>query len=698
MKLASREAAQRAREEFGGYAKGVQALLECRDKGELRGIIGTIAELGRVDEKYATALETAAGARMQSIVTEDDSAAASAIDFLKRNNIGRVRFLPLNKVHSYKPSAHALLISKNEGALGFAQDLVKFDSRYGNVFGNVFGDTVIMDSLNRARKYLGKGRMVTLQGELLESGGALVGGSAPRTGVHFGKSERDDIDELTNDIRNLEAQKLQFSSELNEIIREAGQLATTRQELESEKAAFQTRVTDYDGRTGEIKKRLQEADDAVKIREGLVEALQGEIIERTTLLEGLETDIKEVSTKISKATKNLQDVAGGKTSKVISELQNNLDESRELLSAGQANLASLTAKVDSMKSEVGRLKGELGINNNEQKELQKVHKFETRKGKELEKLLKSLRGEEEVKFKELKGLRDERDELHDLLTNLKTDFSTKQELRRSRKHAMDDLKIEISIREPRLIEAKNRIPKGTDTPQTVPGREKLDSDKETLDQKRNRLGNVNMLSLEHYRQESERFGEIKKHRKQLNEEVRRLDTLENKISEKKETKFMGVYNNISESFKTSFKEITGGGEAELVLENKESPFEGGVTIKARMPRKKIYPVEALSGGEKSLVSMAFIFAIQGYDPSPFYLLDEPDQNLDGVNTEHIGRAIALQSSAAQFLVVSLHHAALRESDNVIGVFMGDDGASRLHQIRDVDSFLASLPVEAEVGA
>ena len=475
-------------------------------------------------------------------------------------------------------------------------------------------------------------------------------------------------------------------------------MATTRQELESEKAAFQTRVTDYDGRTGEIKKRLQEADDAVKIREGLVEALQGEIIERTTLLEGLETDIKEVSTKISKATKNLQDVAGGKTSKVISELQNNLDESRELLSAGQANLASLTAKVDSMKSEVGRLKGELGINNNEQKELQEVHKFETRKGKELEKSLKSLRGEEEVKFKELKGLRDERDELHDLLTNLKTDFSTKQELRRSRKHAMDDLKIEISIREPRLIEAKNRIPKGTDTPQTVPGREKLDSDKETLDQKRNRLGNVNMLSLEHYRQESERFGEIKKHRKQLNEEVRRLDTLENKISEKKETKFMGVYNNISESFKTSFKEITGGGEAGLVLENKESPFEGGVTIKARMPRKKMYPVEALSGGEKSLVSMAFIFAIQGYDPSPFYLLDEPDQNLDGVNTEHIGRAIALQSSAAQFLVVSLHHAALRESDNVIGVFMGDDGASRLHQIRDVDSFLASLPVEAEVGA
>ncbi len=161
---------------------------------------------------------------------------------------------------------------------------------------------------------------------------------------------------------------------------------------------------------------------------------------------------------------------------------------------------------------------------------------------------------------------------------------------------------------------------------------------------------------------------------------------------------MGVYNNIRESFKISFKEIPGGVEAVLVLENKKTFFEGGVTIKTLMTRKKTYTVEALSGGEKSLVSMAFIFAIQGYDPSPFYLLDEPDQNLDGVNTEHIGRAIALQANVAQFLVVSLHHAALREADNVIGVFMDDDGVSHLHQIRDVVTFLTTLPSEAEVGA
>jgi len=475
-------------------------------------------------------------------------------------------------------------------------------------------------------------------------------------------------------------------------------LATARQELESEGAAFQTRVTDYDGRAEEIKKRHQEAEEALKSREGMVEALQGEIIERTGLLEKLDVEIGAVAGDINQATKDLQAVADGKTSKVIGELQTGLDDTREDLSGKQASLAALTARVDAIKSEVGRLKGELNINQSDQKELEGTRKDENRKSKELEKQLKALREEEQEKFKELKGLRDQRDELHDLLTDLKTELATKQELRRSRKHAADDLKVEIATREPKLVEAKGRIPKDTKTPQTVPSRERLESRKENLERDRNRLGSVNMLSLEHYRQEAERFDEIKKHRKQLNEEVRRLDGLEKKISAKKENRFMGVYNSICDGFKTSFKEITGGGEAWLVLENEKSPFEGGLTIKARMPRKKLYPVEALSGGEKSLVSMAFIFAIQGYDPSPFYLLDEPDQNLDGVNTEHIGRAIALQANVAQFLVVSLHHAALREADNVIGVFMDDDGVSHLHQIRDVVTFLTTLPSEAEVGA
>jgi chromosome segregation ATPase len=263
-------------------------------------------------------------------------------------------------------------------------------------------------------------------------------------------------------------------------------LATTRQELESERAAFQTRVTDYDGRAEEIKKRHQEAEEALKSREGMMEALQGEIIERTGLLEKLDVEIGAVAGEINQATKDLQAVADGKSSKVIGELQTGLDDTREDLSGKQASLAALTAKVDAVKSEVGRLKGELDINQGDQKDLEETRKTESRKSKELEKQLKALRKEEEEKFKALKGLRDQRDELHDLLTNLKTELDAKQELRRGRKHATDDLKVEIATREPKLVEAKERIPKDTKAPSTVPSRERLESRKEILERDRNR--------------------------------------------------------------------------------------------------------------------------------------------------------------------------------------------------------------------
>ena len=215
--------------------------------------------------------------------------------------------------------------------------------------------------------------MVTLQGELLESGGALVGGAAPRTGISFGTADRTEIDKLSAEIGNLDAEKLQKSSALGELIDSAGKLATARQELESEKAAFQTRVTDYDGRAEEVKKRVQEAEEALKSREGMVEALQGEIIERKESLETLEDEIQSITGEISNSTKDLQAIAGGKSSKNIAKLQSELDEFREELSGKQSKFAALSAKTEATKSDVGRLKGDLDLNENEQKDLSLIH-------------------------------------------------------------------------------------------------------------------------------------------------------------------------------------------------------------------------------------------------------------------------------------------------------------------------------------
>ena len=221
----------------------------------------------------------------------------------------------------------------------------------------------------------------------------------------------------------------------------------------------------------------------------------------------------------------------------------------------------------------------------------------------------------------------------------------------------------------------------------------------SMDRRLSLIGDVNMLAIEQYDITEERLSELKQDNGTLQQRRKSLIDLTERLEKQRKTRLLHVLKSVDKNFREVYKILSDGGRGELFLENPDEPFKGGLSMWCQPSGKSSRcKLESLSGGEQSMAALSLIFAIQDYDPSPFYLLDEPDQNLDGVNTEHIGRAIALQANVAQFLVVSLHHAALRESDNVIGVFMGDDGVSRLHQIRDVETFLSTLPVEAEVGA
>ena len=695
--LAAEEAAQRTQDELGGYARAVQGVLAARDAGDLPGIVGMVAELGRVDEEHALALEVAAGGRMQSVVVEDDAAAGTAIEFLKQRRLGRVRFLPLNKLRRYRPRANALLLLKQPGAVGFAQELVQFDPRYADAFGNVFGDTVIMRSLREARTLLGKGRMVTLEGELLEPGGAMTGGLPPRARVHFATGDRATLDELAARVKAAQARSLDLGATASMLREELAEVAQAKAALESECATIQTRVTDYDSTVSRSAEHLQQATETLAARQGAVAALETELTQREDALVQLQGEIETQRESVAQAAEQLQQLTGGAAAEALAQLQATLTTLRDELAETRAGVARLEAGEAPAAAEAERLAATLEQNDAEQRETQQHHAAERKLARKLAQQVASLEREEHEKFEELGGLRQQRDSLRDQLGERRTTLAQREEFGRGRRTAKDELQLEIQVREPKLVEARERLPEKAEQPRQVDGAEQLELQRESLEQQRSRLGNVNMLSLEHYRQEEERLARVREDRKQLRKEVRRLEALEAKISARKLERFTEVYKHINENFQATFTELTGGGKAWLELEKPEAVFDGGVLIKARMPRKQLFPVEALSGGEKSLVSMAFIFAIQRYDPSPFYLLDEPDQNLDGVNTEHIGRAIALQSEVAQFLVVSLHHAALRESAHVLGVFMADDGVSHLHQIHDIDSFIASLPAE-EVAA
>lgn len=213
----------------------------------------------------------------------------------------------------------------------------------------------------------------------------------------------------------------------------------------------------------------------------------------------------------------------------------------------------------------------------------------------------------------------------------------------------------------------------------------------------NSIGAVNLRALEDYDAQQSRHDELKEEVSRMKQERKNLVRLVEELEGRKVEGLMVIFQSIRDNFVEIFEQLSEGGEAEMLLENEESPFEGGLIIKARPSKKRFLRLEALSGGEKSLVSMAFIFAIQEFEPSPFYLLDEVDQNLDAINAERIALMIRANSTRAQFIQISLRKVSLKEADHIIGVTMGDRAISKVVMRVDLDEIVEEVP-EAEVAA
>src|SRR3989441_3134456 len=219
-----------------GYTAAVSAILECRETGSIKGIHGPVAQLAHVDPQYETAIVTAAGARMQAIIVDDDTVAAQCIDFLKRRKIGRATFLPLSKMLVGKPRGKAILVAKE--CLGFAIDLCHFDEKYRDAFFYVFGDTLVVQTLDEARKWMGGVRLVTVEGELIEASGAMVGGEIERSTLKFGPSSASEMEKIAEKLREAQAHGETVANRLDELRKEILGLEET--------------IKDTGGRTGAV--------------------------------------------------------------------------------------------------------------------------------------------------------------------------------------------------------------------------------------------------------------------------------------------------------------------------------------------------------------------------------------------------------------------------------------------------------------
>lgn len=674
----------KAKEDASTYTRATREILKARDEGKIRGIHGSISELGEVDEKYRRAVGVAAGRRAEAIVVDNEKVATECINYLKKNDYGRTTFLPLNKMVVGKPRGKALMTVRENGSLGFAIDLVRFDEIYRPAFWYVFGDTIVMENLETARAVMGGVRLVTLGGEIIETSGAMIGGSMPKV-TSFGDADKRMVGEIGKKLMDVTHQQEILSERLIEV---RGEIANVEKELREFSDEVDDRVErleirrkEFEGKLEIILKELgKKKEEYERIEEEFRQCEEG-IKAKTSLIEELEKErvkteegLKEISKK--EVTNRIEELKGEIES--LREDERNISSEIKTLSKEMELIVERESEVSSRLREILDKEKEFS---SQIKELQKIYSENKDKMEALMEVERTMLGK-------MKGLTKERDDLYresveieNKIDSLSTKMETSLDLISRAKSRLPTLEQTLAEM---MLETENYEFEGEE----IPPIEELKTRIKEIERRMEQLQPVNMRALEEYERQDERRKKFEEDVQRLKEQRKNLIKLVEEIEKKKKGSFYAVYEAVKENFEKIYTELLGGGEAELVLENPENPFEGGLIIKARPKGKRIMRLNALSGGEKSMASLAFIFAIQAYDPSPFYILDEVDMFLDGKNAEKVAEMIKERSRNTQFIAISLRRVTLNKADHIYGVTMQDDvsiivGNVNLSQVEEI---------------
>ena len=675
-KIAVMETKKQMAEE-SNFGRAVDTIMNAK----LRGVHAPLVKLGTVDKEFSVAMEVAFGGRMAHIVVDDEHVAGVAIELLKSSNAGRATFIPLNKI---KKAPTRLQLPRDKGVIDFAINLVDFDDEYIDAFYYAVGDTIVVEDLESAKKLIGKYRMVTLQGELLEKSGSMTGGTRLRTGLSFSQNDDDELNKFKDRLKEME-QKLAS--------------------LENKKTSLEAKLEDVRGKysdsMSEFSKSKVELDNMNQNYANSENILK----EKADFIASAEPKIVELNNKLDKLEE--------KNVKIYDDMatcQEAIDEVEKLIN--DKDLKDLKEKTEGVENEIKRLQTKLMTAENDKNELNRQISFhenliETKTEEitniehnnvkleedkkryqndivELNKKMEELH-EQIVQIEEKLGkLLKERDEINAELIELEKQKHIKAADIERIAEQIESFKARRRELEPQLDNAKKDLEDaGEDVAKLEPieiSIEEITSKIQRLEKRMAELGDVNMRALAAYDEVLARQSELKEQIETLSKERKEiLERMQGYEQLKKET-FMKTYNHINENFKEVFHQLSEG-EGELKLECPDDPLSGGMTIEAQPRDKKLQRLESMSGGEKSLTALAFVFAIQRYMPSPFYAFDEVDASLDTMNVERIAQMVQNQSKDTQFIVVSHRRPMIESANRTLGVTQKEKGITKVTGIK-----------------
>lgn len=677
-KLDKLEAKAQAQQEAQG-TRASQVIL----KSDIPGVCGLVAQLAQVEPHYKLALETAAGGRLANIVVEDDTVASIAIQLLKQKKAGRATFLPLNKIRTPKiPQSSSL--NHARGFVDFAFNLIDCDVKYERVFAYVFGSTIVFETLEEARANLGKARIVTLEGELLESSGAMTGGSINnRSSLQFGTAvpeKSQEINTLTNRLNEIEiilekcerllSDKSIIVKELNQKLTEIRQQQreqTLRQEqvekechrLSKQKEQLTVQLTHNCQESGNVKIRLQELAKTLPELEAQLQSEQGKLAE----LEANQTssEWQEIQTLIKEQEKSLQ-------------------AKEQALRQAETKLLELENQCLRLQEKVQRSRETLATEQKKKTEAEDQQAKVTQDIVKVEEQLKETEGLLQLLSSELIEAKQERDRAEETLRSLqdrqqKTIWQQQkvQENQQERQASLNTLQQQSQERE---LEIPDPLPEVSDlvpsegeklTTETYNTHiEQLQKELKNAQRRLEAMEPVNMLALEEHERTEARLQELSEKLTTLEGERTELLLRIENFTTLRFRAFREAFDAVNENFQNIFATLSEG-DGYLGLDNEEDPFSGGLNLIAHPKGKPVQRLSSMSGGEKSLTALSFIFALQRYRPSPFYAFDEVDMFLDGANVERLSKMIKTQAEQAQFIVVSLRRPMIESAQRTIGV-------------------------------
>ncbi|MEK4295215.1 chromosome segregation protein SMC [Paenibacillus sp. FSL R5-0914] len=689
------ETMKEMQDDFDGFMLGVKEVLKGARKGQLNGVHGAVAELISVPEKLEMAVETALGASLQHVVMDNESVSRQAISFLKQRQLGRATFLPLDVIRPRQISGSDRgMVEDAEGFVGIGSELVGYDDKYASIVGSLLGNVVIAESLEQANRIAARCqyryRVVTLEGDVVNAGGSMTGGSQHKKNNSL-LSRKRQLDQLSSEIEESERQIVKLKQGIARLREEQENASVKLEDLRrdgDEKRLEEQRVS---GDLKQLEQELRHVQEQVESTGAERSGFESEV--RT-----LEETRKQASAELERLEKEEKDAHEGIRNAESARKANESakEELQGKLTSMKVSEGKLDQEIFSLEEQLRRLRQDAGSQDKELRQNRNLlhtieqdlasNALETVKQKED---LNSYR----LKKEETAGTLDlARAERSALTRKLELEEGKTKDQRQALRVVEDKLRsTEVSVG--RLdVELDNILRKLSDdyelsyelakqrypVPEDVPAAQ---ADVQRLKRSISALGEVNLGAIEEYQRVHERYTFLSGQKDDLVEAKTTLYQVIREMEDEMSKRFKQTFDAIRKQFGTVFSKLFGGGRADLMLLDPEHMLETGIDIVAQPPGKKLQNLQLLSGGERALTAMALLFAILQVKPVPFCVLDEVEAALDEANVVRFAQYLREFSEQTQFIVVTHRKGTMEEADVLYGVTMEEGGVSKLVSVR-----------------